>query len=173
VLLDVHGIFGVYVQGKGDEIMPFCGKCGTSVNEGTTFCSKCGAPIASVSGSAPTSGAQQGLAPNVAGLLCYFLIPGIIFLGLEPYKNDKFIRFHAFQSIFLFVFLIAFGIVWNGILGMLFVGVSFLWPIISLIATLVWLASFLIWLFLMFKAYSNEKFMLPFIGELAAKQAGS
>ena len=52
------------------------------------------------------------MSSNVAGLLCYILgfITGIIFLVIEPYKNDKFVRFHAFQSIFFNVALIVFWI---------------------------------------------------------------
>ncbi|NWG14159.1 MAG: DUF4870 domain-containing protein [Acidobacteria bacterium] len=111
---------------------------------------------------------------NVAALLTYVLgfITGIIFLVLEPYKDDKFVRFHAFQSIFFSVALIAFWILWNGIFWTLFMGGGFLWPILSLISLLVSLAAFLLWLFLMYKAYNKETYKIPFMGELAAKQAG-
>ena len=37
---------------------------------------------------------------NIGGLLSYIVIIAIVFLIVEPMKNDKFIRFHAFQSIF-------------------------------------------------------------------------
>jgi uncharacterized membrane protein len=38
-----------------------------------------------------------GLQPNIAGLLCYLLgwITGIIFLIIE--KEDKFVKFHAYN----------------------------------------------------------------------------
>src|SRR5579864_4887273 len=89
--------------------MPFCANCGASV-EGR-FCAKCGTPLA---GEAPPAGATPlgpgpaaaaGLTDNVAGALCYVLtfITGILFLLLEPYNRNRAIRFHAFQSIFLFV----------------------------------------------------------------------
>lgn len=112
---------------------------------------------------------------NVAGMLTYILgfITGIIFLVIEPYKDNKFVRFHAFQSIFfnvaLIVFWIAFGIV-TSILG--YVSLGILAILMGFIGLLIWLAIFLFWLFLMFKAYKNERFMIPFIGPLAAKQAG-
>src|SRR5262245_7124422 len=46
---------------------------------------------------------QADLKPNVAGMLCYPLsfISGILFLVLTPYNRDRFVRFHAWQSIFL------------------------------------------------------------------------
>jgi uncharacterized membrane protein len=155
------------------ETMQFCGKCGTSLSEGTAFCGNCGAPVTSSPGVLQTQGAGTSLTPNVAGLLSYVLgfITGIIFLVLEPYKNDKFVRFHAFQSIFFSVALTAFWILWNGILGALLWNVSFLLIVLGPISALVSLAAFLLWIFLMYKAYNNEKFMIPIIGEFAAKQA--
>jgi uncharacterized membrane protein len=151
--------------------MAFCGKCGASINEGVTFCSKCGAPVAPLTGPVQASGTGKALESNIAALLCYLLwiVGGIIFLVLEPYKNDKFVRFHAFQSIFLSIAFIVFLVVWDGILGSLFSGA---WLILGPIGIIVRLGVLILWLFLMYKAYNNEKFMVPFIGELAAKQAG-
>ena len=111
---------------------------------------------------------------NVASALCYLLglLTGILFLVLEPYNKDKTIRFHAFQSIFFNVALIAVDIVLfivTGILGRIpFVGwiVFLVWPIFGLVL-------FCAWLFLMYKAYNKEKFVLPLIGPLAEKQAGA
>jgi len=115
------------------------------------------------------------LASNIAGLLAYIagFITGIVFLVIEPYNKDKFVRFHAFQSIFfnvaIIVFWIAFGIV-SGILIRVSFGIFGL--IFIFVDGLLGLAIFLYWLFLMYKAYNNERYMIPFIGEIAAKQAG-
>ena len=110
--------------------MPFCGKCGTEITEGMAFCGKCGNPIAPESGKVPPPpppppraeakatppppATGNTLSSNIAALLAYILgfITGIIFLVLEPYKNDKFVRFHAFQSIFYHGVLIVFWILW-------------------------------------------------------------
>src|SRR5262245_7730099 len=59
----------------------------------------------------PYHGAYQSpaqnvdLKPNVAGMLCYPLsfITGMLFLVLTPYNRDRFVRFHAWQSIFFFI----------------------------------------------------------------------
>lgn len=180
--------------------MAFCSKCGTNVADGMAFCPSCGTPVkapaasappppapaASVSPAAPAPAAPPGayppaaasapLASNVAALLTYIVgfITGIVFLVIEPYNKDKFVRFHAFQSIFfnvaLIVFWIGFGIV-TGILVRISFGIFGL--IFFFVDGLLGLAIFLYWLFLMYKAYNNERYMIPFIGELAAKQAGS
>jgi len=113
------------------------------------------------------------MSSNVAGLLTYILgfITGIIFLVIEPYKNDKFVRFHAFQSIFLSAVWIIFRIVWGSIvMGMIWGPFSALWALLGLISMLISLAFLACVLFLMYKAYNNERFKLPIIGELAAKQ---
>jgi uncharacterized membrane protein len=163
--------------------MAACTKCGSVVSDGASFCSVCGSPISMVTSPvapppppppmAPMGAASAGMTSNVAGALAYLfgLVTGIIFLVLEPYKRDPFVRFHAFQSIFLNVALIIFGIVWSNIIVMGMLSLGFLWTIFSLIGTLVYLAFFLLWLFLMYKAYNNETFKIPVIGDIAAKQA--
>lgn len=124
----------------------------------------------------PVRGSQSvGLTSNVAGALAYLagFVTGIIFLAIDPYKNDSFVRFHSFQSIFLSVAYIAFSIVWGAVFGTLFViSLGFLWSMIAMISSLIRLAFLLLWLFMMYKAYNNERFQLPFIGPLAAQKAG-
>jgi uncharacterized membrane protein len=111
---------------------------------------------------------------NVAAALSYLLgfITGIVFLVIEPYKNDRFVRFHAFQSIFASVAYILFWAVWTRLIVFGFFTAGFLWPILSLVGSLVSLGAFVGWLFLMYKAYNHERFMIPVIGEHAARQAG-
>ena len=160
--------------------MPFCEKCGTEVKEDAAFCSSCGTPISSTaqtdSPSVPPPPQQAGgsITSNVAALLSYVLgfITGIIFLVLDPYKNDRFVRFHAFQSIFFSGALFAFWILWSTVVWTIFGRVVFMWAILSMISMLVSLAAFVVWILLMYKAYNNERFMLPIIGEFADKQAG-
>jgi len=115
------------------------------------------------------------MASNVAGLLTYILgfITGIIFLVIEPYKNDKFVRFHAFQSIFFNVALVVFWIAYlilSSILG--FVSLGILAMLMGLLGLVITLAILAYWIFLMYKAYNNELYKIPFIGDLAAKQVG-
>jgi uncharacterized membrane protein len=143
--------------------MAFCPSCGAAV-EGR-YCAKCGTavdPAAPPAAQVPVVSAA-GLPENTAAALCYLLglITGIIFLVLEPYNKNKLIRFHAFQSIFLHVAVI---IVWVVLRTVLPWGV---WWVISLID----LAFFILWIFLLVQTYQGKKIVLPVIGDLAAKQA--
>jgi uncharacterized membrane protein len=114
------------------------------------------------------------LTDNVAGALCYFLglITGILFLVLEPYSRNKTIRFHAFQSIFLNLCLIAFWIVYSIILGVMLTILPYaVWHLVHLVNMVVWLAFMVLWVMLMLKAYQNQRLVIPIIGPLAEKQA--
>jgi uncharacterized membrane protein len=160
--------------------MAFCPNCGTQV--AGTFCQNCGTSMAAganPSGSptpgGPTPGyaspqplaaTSTGMSENVAGALCYLIgfITGIIFLVIAPYNQNKFVRFHAFQSIFFNVAYIAFWILMS-FLTVLTHGIGFLlFPLIGL-------GFFVLWLYLMFSAYNNKRIKLPIIGDLAEKQA--
>jgi uncharacterized membrane protein len=119
--------------------------------------------------------AGAGLTPNVAGALTYLVgaITGILFLVIDPFKNDRFVRFHAFQSIFFNVAWIAFWIVWT-ILGFLLGAITHgLFFIIQLpINFVVGIGGLVLWIYLMYTAYQGKTFQIPIIGPLAAKQAG-
>ena len=147
-----------------------CVSCGAELGEGSGFCAKCGARVGAESGprgALPTAG---GLQSNVAGGLCYLagFITGIFFLVAEPYKRDHFVRFHAFQAIFLSVAWFAVYFVLGVLLSIL---PGMLWRVSWMLQSVVGFGFFCVWLFLMFKAYNNEQFKLPVLGDLAAKQA--
>jgi uncharacterized membrane protein len=168
--------------------MAFCAKCGAQLNAGSGFCGACGAAVAgqsaapasgapAVASAPPASAASAGMTNNVAGMLCYILgiITGIIFLVMDPYKNNRFIRFHAFQSIFFWVVCFGFWMIWSWVIVGLFLSTGGLgmFGLFGLIFTVIRLAMFACWIFLMYKAYNNEEFKLPIIGDIAAKQAGA
>jgi uncharacterized membrane protein len=124
----------------------------------------------------PPPATSAGMQNNVAGALAYLvgIITGIIFVVIEPYNKIRFVRFHAFQSIFFSVACIVISIVLGIVSGvMLSVGGWGMWSVLSWLFLLVRLAMFLVWLLLMYKAYNNEEYKLPIIGDLAAKQAGA
>jgi uncharacterized membrane protein len=113
--------------------------------------------------------AGAGLADNVAGALAYVtIIPAIVFLVVEPFSRKRFVRFHAFQSIFFFVAWIVIDIGLSIIGHIPFLGWAtlFLWPLVSL-------ALFIVWLLLLLKAYQGQMFKLPVIGDIAEQQAGA
>ncbi len=119
--------------------------------------------------------ANSGLSANTAGALAYLagIITGIIFLVVDPYKSDRFVRFHAFQSLFFNVAWIALWIAWT-IVGMLLGAVTKgLFFILQVpIDLLLMVGGFALWAFLMYSAYQGKMTKLPVIGALAAKQAG-
>ena len=113
---------------------------------------------------------STGIAANIAGLLCYVLgwLTGLIFFLIE--KENKFVRFHALQSMIifggLFVLSIAIGI-FVGIFAA--VGAGFLVPVLTLINGLLGLLGLVLWILLMIKAYQGELFRLPIAADLADK----
>jgi uncharacterized membrane protein len=123
---------------------------------------------------APAVSTQPGISTNGASALCYLFgfITGILFLVLAPYNQDRRVRFHAFQSIFLNVAVIVIHIGVT-ILSLMFHAVS---PSLGLLMgslhLLVSLGFFLLWLYMMWKSYQGETVVLPVIGPLAERQAG-
>ena len=140
-----------------------CGKCGAVLGENARYCAGCGANVR------PEDVYKKGNDPddlpgNVASALCYALgvISGAIFLNLEPYRKDRVIRFHAWQSIY-------FSLVWMGVMvmnGAIAYGLMF-----GFLAPFVSLGFLVIWVILMMKAYNGEKFRLPLLGDMADKQS--
>jgi len=153
----------------------FCAACGGQMADNATACPACGKAAGQSAGggaaAAPAS-AGGGLANNVAGLLVYLIgILAIVFLLIEPYKSNKFVRFHFFQCIFFWVGCVASFIglmIVSVILGVIHLG--FLGFFIGLALDL---GIFVAWIMLMVKAYQGQMWKLPFIGDLAAKQAGA
>jgi uncharacterized membrane protein len=106
---------------------------------------------------------QSGLSDNAAGALAYVtIIPSIIFLVIEPYNRNSWIRFHCWQNIFLCVACVVVDLV---LAFIPFVG----WILIPLFA----LGILAIWIIAVMKAYQGQKFMIPVIGPLAEKQANA
>ena len=100
-----------------------------------------------------------GIDENIEGLLCYVLgfITGILFLVLE--KDNKFIRFHAMQSIAVFLALFVISVV----LGFI--------PVLGwIVSELIGIVGIILWLLLMLKAYQGEMYKLPIAGDFAEKQ---
>jgi uncharacterized membrane protein len=152
--------------------MSFCQSCGAALANGVTFCPNCSGNAQAMA--APPV-ANAGLQANTAGALAYLagIITGIIFLVIDPYKSDRFVRFHAFQSIFFNVAWTALWIVWM-IAGLVLSAVTKgLFFFLQLPIDLLLMAGgFGLWVFLMYSAYQGKMTKLPVIGALAAKQAG-
>ena len=117
----------------------------------------------------PPAMSQSGLSDNAAGGLAYVtIIPAIIFLVIAPYNRNSYVRFHAWQSIFFTVACIVIDIAVGVVARLPFIGLMtlFIWPLVGLL-------FLIIWIILLIKAFNGERFKLPFIGDLAEKQANS
>jgi uncharacterized membrane protein len=110
-----------------------------------------------------TEPTQSGLSDNAAGALAYVtIIPAIIFLIVEPYNKNSYIRFHSWQSIFLGIAAFAVNIVLTAI------------PILGwILIPFVMLAFLVVWVIVLLKALKGERYKLPIIGNYAEKQAGA
>ena len=120
----------------------------------------------------PGAAGSGQLTSNVAGLLCYLFTPftGILFLVLEPYNRDPFVRFHAFQAIFFCAAAIGLSIA-SMVLSVVLSVVPVLGWILGLVLFLVLpLGLMVLWVVLMVQAYQNKKWKLPVVGDLAEKQ---
>jgi uncharacterized membrane protein len=163
--------------------MSFCKACGNEVTTGQGFCPSCGRATQAVDQTGATGAvaapvaapASPQMTTNVAGALAYLagFITGVIFLVIDPYKDNSFIRFHAYQSIFFNAAWFGFWIVWmivSAVLTPLTAGFFGLIAIpLILLFSLVGLAC---WMWLMYQAYQQKLFRLPIVGQFAAQRAG-
>lgn len=176
--------------------MPFCAECGRQLAENTEACPTCGRAVRrdftpDISGSAAApqvtstdTAALTQVAPevrhvesteassalpipeNLAGVAAYFfLIPSVVFLLFKPWNCNRFVRFHSLQNLFVAA---ASFVAW---LFLVVLGKTMPLLVLPLWA-LAGLAGVALWLLLVIKAYQHEEFMLPYLGEVAAKYAG-
>ena len=123
------------------------------------------------SGPAASQTTSTGLDPKLAGLLCYILgiITGLIFFLIE--RTNPVVRFHAAQSI---VFSAASIVLWIVLFVLQIIFYQISWTLghfFNLLNLLVWLGLFIVWIVLLIKGYSGEKWKLPVIGDLAERLA--
>jgi len=107
---------------------------------------------------------------NVAAALTYFtIIPAILFLKLMPFKQNHFVRFHAFQSIFLTLFALLAALLLRLAFALLAMIPGFGYLSAWLVVILAVLALFLIWMVAVVKALQGERFKLPLVGGFAER----
>lgn len=102
---------------------------------------------------------------NVAAALAYAagILTGLIFLNLDPYRRNRTVRFHAWQSIFFCLAWMAISML-NGIFsfGSFYLGI--LTPFVGL-------AFLVLWVLLIVKAYNGDSLRLPLLSDWADQQA--
>jgi uncharacterized membrane protein len=157
-----------------------------ALTQATGLCANCGAPIGTAVQASPITGqaapssnpgalGRPGLTSSVAGALAYTLglITGCIFLVIEPYRKDPFVRFHAMQSIVYSLACIIFSIAWSIGVGILMAFNE--WFALSTlpIRMIFSLGFFLLWLYAIYQAYNHREYHIPVIGSIAARHAQS
>jgi uncharacterized membrane protein len=118
-------------------------------------------------------GTVGALPEPVAGALAYFLVPTIVFLLIEPYKGNRFVRFHSFQCLGLCLV----GLVVGAMLRVAGYALFFI-PALGrllflLVSMVVSLALVAIWVVLIVKALQGETFKLPLVGPFAVSHSSA
>lgn len=137
--------------------------------EAASFCPGCGRPMrATVS----AQGKVGGLPESIAGAFAYFsFLPAIVFLLVEPFRKNRFVRFHSVQCLLVSgVALLLAGLL--KLVSLLLLVIPVLGPLLMvLIDMVVILAVLLIWLVLVVKALQGHALSLPVLGEIANRYA--
>jgi uncharacterized membrane protein len=110
-----------------------------------------------------------GLEENFEAVLCYLgvWITGLIFYFVED--KNKFIRFHAAQSVLVFLPLMILAWIFGGFFGIFSYGPE--WVFFAWVSWLFWILVLILWFILMVKAYQMQKFNLPIVGDIADKHS--
>lgn len=116
--------------------------------------------------------AAGGLQANMAACMSYVFgwITGLIFFLVE--KENKFVRFHAMQSIVVFGALSIAGVVLSALASFFLVAHAyFMMPLFGFASSALWIVSVILWIVLMIKAYQGERFKLPIAGDIAERNS--
>jgi uncharacterized membrane protein len=158
-----------------------CPHCAARMPETAAFCPGCGQSMVIETGITETritetraQGTVGAFRENIAGALAYIsFVPAVVFLVLDPYNKNRFVRFHSVQCLLLWGATIALAIALKLASVVLFI-IPVLGPLVVLLVSMVvGLAAVVIWFVLVIKAFQGEMFKLPMLGELAEQHAGS
>ncbi len=148
--------------------MPFCTNCGTRVDDNASFCTHCGA--AQPRTSSQFTDFLDTISNRTASVLCYIpvfgVIPAIVFLASHKFRHNMWVRFDAFQALYLFVA----WLILSSAVPTLISGLPG-WGVEHILFGLIKLAVLLCWIYLLVKAASNQQVRLPILGDLAARSA--
>jgi uncharacterized membrane protein len=148
--------------------MPFsCPDCAARMPETAAFCPGCGRSIANTM---RASGKAGPLPENLAGALAYLtFIPAIVFLVLDPYNKNRFVRYQSIQCLLLWVAMLA-GAAIVKVIGLVVFLIPIAGPLLAFVIYVVAaLAAVLVWIVLVVKSLQGEMFKLPLLGDLAER----
>jgi len=115
-------------------------------------------------------GMVGALPETLAGALAYFFLPAIVFLLVEPYNKNRFVRFHCFQCLGLCLAGVLAGASLRIVGFLLYFIPRVGQPIVWLVSMVVGLGFVTVWVVLIVKALQGEMFKLPLLGDFAERQ---
>jgi uncharacterized membrane protein len=153
------------------EIMSIsCPACTAQMPDTAAFCPGCGRSMQTVERAQGTVGA---LPEMVAGALAYFVLPAIVFLLVEPYNKNRFVRFHSFQCFGVCLVALVLGALLR-VAGFTLFFIPALGRLLFLLVSMVVsLAFFVVWVVLIVKALQGEMFRLPLVGDFAERHTSA
>jgi uncharacterized membrane protein len=150
--------------------MPFCSQCGNQVGDYDVYCGRCGRRQPGAGAAHPAAASAPpdplaGVPARTASILCYVPAIGwicaVIVLASVKFRNDRTVRFHAFQGIYLFVA----TLIADFVIRPMFWLVPNNFHLYQLVQLVLIGAS----VFMMVKASHDEAYSLPLFGELAQR----
>jgi uncharacterized membrane protein len=144
-----------------------CPDCSARMPDTAAFCPGCGRPIANTT---RATGRVGPFPESVAGGLAYLtFVPSILFLVLEPYNRNRFVRYHSIQCLLVWATMLACATAVK-VIGLLVFLIPVIGPLLAvLISVVAVIAALLLWLVLVVKALQGETFKVPFLGDLAER----
>jgi len=158
--------------------MPYCTQCGSEVESADVFCAACGArqsaqsetPPPKAKGAKADRGAKVNeflstMTPQSGSILCYIPFVGwiacIVMLAANRFRDDRTVRFHAFQGLYIFVLWLfveqVFSPITRSMHGTRSLGQALQFVVIGT------------WIFMLVKTSQGSMFHLPILGELAER----
>ncbi len=151
-------------------ILKSCPECAAQMPDSAAFCPGCGHSMQTES-VAPKPALTRGT--FLAASAYFTFIPASAFLLLDPYRRNPFLRFHALQSLLLWLAGLAAGLLLR-LLTLVFLLIPGFGPLLAvLLVTIAALAALFLWIVLVVKALQGERFALPLIGGTAEKYSGA
>jgi len=141
------------VSSSRAEVSAVCPDCGSLMPPEAAFCPGCGRAMR-------RPPAQERA---VAAVTYLTLIPAAVLLFLPQFRKSRFVRFHAWQSIFLWAAFFVLTVV-----GLLLSNVAAA-MVFLLLGIVFSLGMFFLWLVLSVKAWQGEVFKLPVFGAVAER----
>ena len=148
-----------------------CPDCTAQMPDSAAFCPGCGRSVQPEPAAKPKSAnVRQNLAASAAYAS---FIPALVFLFVDPYRCNPFVRFHAVQCLLCWVVGIVVAVLLR-VLGLLLLFLPVIGPLlVVLLVVIAATATVMIWVVLLVKAFQGEKFGLPLIGAVAEQYSAT